>query len=200
MRTRTFPLLCYLLGVMVGDGCVYISKDHSQTEFVSSSNKNFVLYIAEIVKSLGISVRIKKHHKFQCWYAVNYRKNVAKTFKKMLQNINLLIVVFPRECQLAFVEGIIDAEGSIFTKKYKRKKKIYNYQVVEIKMKSRPVLETVSRILEKVGIKHSFYYDNYNAQWKLKIEGRNSKNLKSFCKFSYKLNSTIPSSRRAKPA
>ncbi len=178
-----------------------ISKKHSQTAFVSSSDENFIAYISGLLEMLGIPHKIKKHWKHRCWYVVSYREKAAKKFKNLLENALPLVLSSPLNCQLAFVEGIIDAEGCVLVRKYRRNTRIYTYPAVHIKMKSYDVLKVVSLILERVHVGHSFFYDRYNTQWKLTVEGTNFYKLKTLCGFSYKLGkqAPAPSNRRGKP-
>jgi len=189
--------LCYLIGVILGDGNIYKYREHCyKTDFVSSSDINFVKYVAEIVTNkLGIKAYIRKHSSQNCWYAQNFENKIGELFstlgiptgnKTRLIKIPEWLWKLPLNFRLRVLEGFLDAEGYVGLKKLEWNNKAHFYPYIEIKTVSRTIIEDISKILDELKIRHSKFSTKRNESV-IAISGNNVLKLKSLCKFSYKL-------------
>jgi hypothetical protein len=189
--------LCYVIGVMLGDGTIYKYRGHCyKTDFVGSCDTNFVEYVAKIVTSkLGIKVYVRRHSSRNCWYAQNFENKIGELFsilgiptgnKTHIIKIPEWLWKLPLNFRLRVFEGFLDAEGYVGFKKVKWKDKTYIYPYIEIRTVSKTISEDISKILDELKIKHSKFLTKRNES-AISICGNSVLKLKDLCMFSYKL-------------
>ena len=160
--------LAELYGAMIGDGCLskYFSK-YDQKEkhcILITGHTHDEEYYRKTIRPIfeqefGIKgcIRFKKTDNVVRFETIS--KRIFKRFTDMgfpvgLKN-NLEIpnrISIDNGLAIACVRGIFDTDGSIYkrySKKYSGHKRKYDYKNIEIKMKSKKVIEQIKSILNK---------------------------------------------------
>lgn len=119
--------LAYLLGAILTDGSIYLSRTHGEVQLIQKPTKDKQEFINTVVKyfkdlfdkDLGISKKnnsggqirgrqIKgEANAYRC-----YSKEVATKFKKWKDNLVELFLYADREACLNFLGGVLDGDGS----------------------------------------------------------------------------------------
>ena len=164
--------LAEVTGALIGDGCLSRfwskSKERWQYEIAFTGGKDEFSYYNDFVqpaikKNFGHKGYLYKRKDGYTRYHIKSRKvfrffeslgiQVGKKDEK-LEIPNQLLQ--DERLAIPCIRGIMDAEGSIYrryNKKYNKHPKVYNYGVIQFKMKSKEVIEQVKKVLEKTGIK-----------------------------------------------
>jgi intein-encoded DNA endonuclease-like protein len=111
------PELAYILGVMLGDG--YLAKYRLNLKVI---DRDFALNFKEkLEKWSGLKTsKIKKvktiNKKYKCKdnYMVDFSsKKVVEIIEDYKSRIEKVMLNAPRKCQITFLEGLYDSEGSV---------------------------------------------------------------------------------------
>ena len=108
--------LAYVLGVMLGDGtyCYDIFNKPSGVR-LNVKDKDFALNFKEkLERIIKREVRITKFPSCpNLWSVYFHSTELANLIKNYRENINQIMLNAPKECQIAFLEGLYDSEGHV---------------------------------------------------------------------------------------
>ena len=163
--------LAEFYGAMLGDGCVseFYSKYESRRRFVvmltghthdADYYENFIRpIIATNFGSKGyLSFRSKRNATIFVTGNTKARDFlIQRGFPVGLKTKLEMPLEFlsKKELALACVKGIFDTDGSVYkrySKKYKNHSRLYDHNVIQIKMNSRKVIKQIASILKDNGI------------------------------------------------
>jgi len=171
--------LAEVTGALIGDGCLskYWSKSEKlwRYEVAFTGNKNEYSYYSDFVQPViknefGQKGYLYKRKDGYTRYHIKSKK-VFSYFKSLQipigkKSTKLTIptgIIKNQKLAIACLRGIMDTDGSIYrryNKKYNKHSKIYDYQVIQLKMKSKKVIEQARKVLAKTGIKSNKITEN----------------------------------------
>ena len=141
--------LVYILGVLVGDGYVTVSKDNNHYYVcLQSISKNFVSSFKRALEDIGLHPCKIYRDSRGIYHAVAVSKNFVKWYK------NLSLAEFKRitdSYQIAFVRGVYESEGSLFFNRQHRK---FDITIANSNFET---LKMVSNSLSSRGIRNTIY-------------------------------------------
>jgi hypothetical protein len=163
------PNLAYILGVMVGDGSFGYRRLH-----LGIKDKDFALYFKKILQEWsGLQAKIYKYYnskfatiKYKQGFhfeiilnsikAVEFLKlfNCYKLKKKGIENIKAFLK-YNKKCELKFIEGFFDSEGSI---RKEGRIALDNSKVY--------IINYLSYLLKKLKIEHKINYSEQKKRYK----------------------------------
>ncbi len=161
-----------LYGAMIGDGCLsrYFSNYDKRVKFCTllTGHTHDEPYYRKALQSIlkkefDVVGYIRFKRKDNVTRFETMSKKVFDFFKNFGFPIGLKkrlvipdIIIEDDKLSLSCVRGIFDTDGSIYrrySKNYKRHTKLYNYQVIQIKLNSKIVIRQIKKILERNNIK-----------------------------------------------
>ncbi len=112
------PELCYVLGALLGDGCLYYWKRKGKYIINVSGDKVFTAkYASKILKCTGIRVKNYINRSRNIWFVNLENVQLSILFKNIKDNLNILHNLIKQgdhnKNSLEFIEGFFDAEGCI---------------------------------------------------------------------------------------
>ena len=165
--------LGYVLGAVVGDGCMYMYRDkRGSTHYfveLETADYNFAMRFAESLKAIlgrepliqeRTRFKMNPHGKYHFGKYIRVRvssKNLYERLQEMKGHVlNGKIPIHDREFIVGFLKGLFDAEGSLSIDKYPNRV-CYNLRIYNKNLK---LLELVMKLLYELGIK-KVYLRNY---------------------------------------
>ncbi len=147
--------LAYVLGTLLGDGCVYKSNRSYNLCLDVTSKKFAQNFFASLVK-IGLNPRMRefwprgKYSKLKR-YCVRTQSLVFGRWYKDLSCDKLASLLTTQESMIGFIRGFYDSEGNLYLRKG------YNTPRVSMSNTNLELLYLVKNLSEKIGIKFNFY-------------------------------------------
>lgn len=142
------PELSYVIGVVLGDGCVSKYKNSHQI-ILSVKDKDFVEYFSSCMKKLlGRECKVSLDNRGM--YIVRYTSQNIYSFiypKEEVGKFIEIIDIFPAE----FIAGFFDSEGTVYRQNGKKS------WTISFSNTNTTFLNLVSRCLSKLDIAHNTY-------------------------------------------
>jgi DNA-binding transcriptional regulator WhiA len=164
--------LAELYGAMIGDGCLsqyYSNYDKRQRYcLLLTGHTHDEPYYRKTIRAISIKA-------FGTKGCIRFRKKdntvrfeiLKKTIFDFIRNFGFPIglknnlnipnkILSKNRLSLACVRGIFDTDGSIYkrySKKYKNHVRLYDYQVIQFKLKSEQIIKQIKGILNKNNIR-----------------------------------------------
>ncbi|MFA5101401.1 MAG: LAGLIDADG family homing endonuclease [Candidatus Omnitrophota bacterium] len=156
--------LANLIGIMLGDGGIR-SKYQLTVTYNSKTDKEFAEYVGKLIKRLfGVDhVKLKRKHDLGADILVNSANVISFLIKqglifgnKIEQQIDVPDWIkrnknFGKAC----IRGLFDTDGSLYCHRYKVSHKWYEYLKLDFTSCSKPLLQSVYKILSGMKIKSS---------------------------------------------
>jgi len=103
------PELSYIIGVVLGDGCIRIKDEYHYTICLKTKDKEFAEKFAECLRKLELKARIRQESDSRRlrWVAEAYSKSLYMFLKQPLENLVKVAEKYPKE----FLQGLFDSEG-----------------------------------------------------------------------------------------
>ena len=127
LKINYMPALFYVLGALLGEGCIYYWRKNESHLINLSGDENFTQKYAEKI-SKCFNWKIKKHinRNQNLWFVNFYNQELYYLFKDIRKDLNILLNLlkegnYKKNC-LQFVEGFFDAEGCVKVIKEKVRK------------------------------------------------------------------------------
>lgn len=109
---------CYLIGALLGDGCLYVGKNNYQFS-ITSEDYDFCQNCQNIVKKnfgkKGNIKTVRKHNKISYFQLVVCSKNIVYYLKELTNNKEIIPSFIYESPDLikGFVQGLMDSDGWI---------------------------------------------------------------------------------------
>ncbi len=151
----------YILGVIGGDGTIFIKNKKQYTLSISDKNKEFHIDVIKriFLKLFDFKISIEHSKKRNTWYSVVRSKSLVTLFNKFYSagkgktyrdRIPKHIMRSNDESViLSHIGGWIDSEGTSFTKTFHTKYGIYSYPCIKIELVNKGILEDLSELCKK---------------------------------------------------
>lgn len=163
--------LAEMTGAMIGDGCLSVINDRyrkrkTKVALLTGHIKNDYIYYKRIIqpivkKEFNVNGHLKKRERYNCVCLV-MGKSVFEFFEelgfpvgKKLELDFPKVILENQNFAKACVRGIFNTDGTIYrrySKKYKGHTRIYDYLVIQFKLKSKEVIQRIKFILDWLGI------------------------------------------------
>jgi len=187
--------LAELTGAMMGDGCLSIIKSGKRkrkTALLTGHLQHDYEYYKEVIrpivkKEFNIEGYLKKRKERNCVYFImgngvfDFLDNLNFPIGK---KINLFIpkAILEKEyLTKACIRGIFNTDGTIYrrySKKYNKHTRIYDYLVIQFKLKSKITISQIKEALKKFGINSNKITNELNKYYILRIT--NQEDIKNF--------------------
>jgi len=155
MKTAPSATLAYVLGVLYGDGSVWLSKGGGGRIQLNTRDLSFALSFKKSLEKLGFHPVLgvfKSGKNKGMYYVVGSSKVFAEWFKSLtLEKVKSIIEKYKKH----FIRGFYESEGSIkfiVDKQYGCK-----YLDISISNKKIELLTLVSEFLNELSIQHKIY-------------------------------------------
>ena len=156
--------LAYLLGVVGGDGTLYIKKGKQYTLSISDKNQEFHTSILKpiFVSELNHIPDIRFVKQRNTWYSVIRSKKLTefmntfystgknKTYSDRIPDI--VRKIEKESVILSHIAGWMDSEGTSFTKIFKTKYGVYKYPCIKIELVNTRFLQDLQEMSNKIGV------------------------------------------------
>jgi len=154
--------LAEIIGIFLGDGSVYINKNHGVNQTViSGHSEHDYEYLVNYVKPLlekvfSLNFRIKPHRTLKSMSVINQNKNLVFTLKKfgfppgnkVKNNVKIPEWIFRSTDYLkACIRGLIDTDGSVSPITGR------NYPYIWFKSKTPSIRESFTKAMKILGFK-----------------------------------------------
>ncbi len=137
------PELFYVLGALLGDGCIYNWRTTNNYVILVGDKKFTTKYAAMVTKCIGRKTKSYINRSKNIWFVRSNNFELYSLFNKIREDLNYLeelISKSNRKSVLFFIEGFFDAEGCIKVVKGEERKtpKIClditntNYKILEL--------------------------------------------------------------------
>ncbi len=156
--------LAYILGVIGGDGTIFIKKGKQYTISISDKCKEFHVNIIQKIFSniFDYISSMEFAKKRNTWYSVIRSRNIAEFFNKFYSTgrrktysdgiPKQILNCNKRSIMLSHIAGWLDSDGTSFVKTYRKKSGIYKYPCIKIELVNKNILENLNRISKKTGL------------------------------------------------
>lgn len=152
--------LWYIVGVVFGDGSVYIKKDsppHFRVE-LGVTDKEFAKEFFKCLRKIGLNPFLRKNKSKSCkqgfvWNVYANSKIFYKWFKKNEENLKKLILKVSLKFKISFLRGVFDSDGNLY---YTKNKKQIGIRIYSTKIK---FVNFIRKLMLKMGFKTSLYYE-----------------------------------------
>jgi len=146
--------LAYILGAFLGDGTLAINKwAGGRYVMLQVKSKVFVEKFAKALASIGLNPRICRLRARDRWslqagskVLYNFLQHIRETLPE-----SILPFIKTHELKRRFVEGFIDAEGTICIRKNRWKNKSYSYLFVGFYNSSLSLIGLVADTIRQLG-------------------------------------------------
>ncbi len=152
----------YLLGVVGGDGTIYIKDRKQYVVSVSDKDMRYHKILRRIFeKTLQFTPKIFPAGDRNAWYLVVHSKPITKLFanfystgrrKTYYDRLPSKIYNCNRNAKLQFIAGYIDAEGTSNVKRFKTKYGKYIYPCVVVETVNKNFLYDMYTLSKDIGI------------------------------------------------
>jgi len=198
-KPRKSQKLAEFIGIVLGDGGV--TKYQITITLHHKDDKNYGKFVVNLIKDL-FNLPVGKCHRKK-FSVINYSISRKNLVNFCVKNLGLKIgnkirhqIDIPKwikrsnKFSVACVRGLIDTDGSIFIHKYKINNTWYKYKKISFVSLSKPLIQSVFKILKRNGIKSRICQDKdiridsvKDVKNYLRIFGsHNSKHLKKHIK------------------
>jgi hypothetical protein len=173
LEVVTSPQLCYILGVMLGDGFTKTFRDRSRIRYVAGikvCDYDLAISFYNALKEIGLNPIFticdwryyRENTKWRIPFQVyTYNEKFYKWFKSLLLDDIKKIVETSRECVIQFIRGLYETEGS-----YRDK-----YHLVIIYNTNLEMVNLVKYLIEKFDFKTSLIVSEHphkkNPKWRV---------------------------------
>lgn len=152
--------LAYLCGVILGDG--HIHKNGYRIELLVKDKDFAESFKTAAQKWCGIKPKMNKNRYFVVSInSVCASKFISNNFDAIIKNITK---IDNEEIIISFLKGLYDSEGSAY---YDKKRGISH---LSLRMTDRHTIDVVKLLLNKIGIKYSFYIKKRRKDYKTVYE------------------------------
>lgn len=159
-RPKASPLLAEFIGIVMGDGG--ITQRQVTITLHHTDDRAYAAFVTRLIKRLfGVTPRIYHAPKDSVLDIVVSRTELVRYLhalglpigNKVRQRIDIpgWIIKDPA-LSLACIRGLIDTDGCVFTHRYRVRGKLYTYKKISFTSRSKPLLNSVGRILSLLGI------------------------------------------------
>lgn len=110
------PALFYVLGALIGDGCVYNWKTTYHYVILIGDERFTSKYANKVVQCTGISTKNYIDRNKNIWFVRSNNLQLYLLFKKVREDLNYLNKLIKQSNEksvLSFIEGFFDAEGCV---------------------------------------------------------------------------------------
>lgn len=164
MKMKISKELAYLLGIIGGDGTIYIKKNKQYTILISDKCREVHSIFSKIfIKEFGYKPSLKFVKQRNTWYTVATSKKIADLLTKEFNisagrnktyhdKVPKQIIKATKEIKLAYLAGWIDAEGTSKIKTYKTKYGLYKYPCIVVEIVNKNVLNCLHLLSKQVKI------------------------------------------------
>lgn len=145
--------LAYTIGAFLGDGTTGIGKQ-SQNHYImlQVKSKTFAEKFAVALSNIGLRPKIYRLHTRDRWLTTITSKKLHNFLKRTRNSLSeLLTFLNTPELKQRFVEGFLDAEGTVCMRKDNRWKKPYSYLFVGFYNSNRNLMELVANTIRQIG-------------------------------------------------
>lgn len=166
------PQLYYLLGIILGDGCLTVNKksinQNSYTLQITIREKDEAINIKEVIKKLfDLNSSIYKGRgcynvcSFSKALVILLNKKYSIPIGKKYEKIKVPESIKKDQTTIPyFIKGLFDSDGNIYTHR--------NKKCVQFRQKSQSFIKEVQKLLQEIGIPlPGPYYDKANNSWLL---------------------------------
>jgi intein-encoded DNA endonuclease-like protein len=173
LEAAASPQLCYILGVMLGDGFTKTFRDRNRIRYVTGikvCDYDLATSFYNALKEIGLNPIFtmcnwryyRENTKWRIPFQVyTYNEKFYKWFKSLSLDDIKKIVETSRECMVQFVRGIYETDGSFRDK----------YHIVIIYNTDLELVKLVKYFTEELGFKVSLITTDYphrkNPKWKV---------------------------------
>lgn len=141
--------LFYILGILQGDGCVYMPKQtkggYMYVISLGSTDESFANEFSKSLKKIGLSawryIENRKPPRKKMYYVRSQSKSFLKWYSAL--DYNWILNTKSEEYKLYFLKGVYESDGSFQTSK--------KYTRVRVRNISYPLITTVKKLLEELG-------------------------------------------------
>lgn len=152
------PQLAEFVGIVLGDGGI---TDYQITITLNKKDdREYVDFVTKLIRNLfqttvsnniqGPVVRITVSRKNLVKYC---QKIGLKKGHKIRQQVDIPSWIMDNESYcIACLRGLVDTDGCVFRHRYKVNNKLYCYNKLAYSSRSKPLLSSVSKILNQIGI------------------------------------------------
>ncbi|MBI2674941.1 MAG: LAGLIDADG family homing endonuclease [Candidatus Aenigmarchaeota archaeon] len=155
--------LAYLLGVVGGDGTIYVKKSKQYLVSISDKNKDFHFEVLRpiFVNEFGFNPSIIYDKTRNSWYTIVRNRKIVERIMKFgyssgrsktyVDKIPEKIMESNKRIKLWHLAGWIDAEGTSKTKRFRIKGKIYAYPCVELESVNKNYTDGLHELSKVIG-------------------------------------------------